>query len=424
MERTLHLLILGADRNLSAEVEQALPTTPGVRYVVQSEGDLRRGVEIARDREPALVVLDLAHGAAAVRDAAAEIVEGAANTVVIAAYRAESLEDPQAGALLIDVMRSRVRDFLRRPVSPPELADVLRRHLLHGAARGAATGRIVSFVSNKGGIGKSTLAVNTAALLAARHPGRVLLIDTSLQLGVCASMLDLEPEVGLADAARELYRLDGTLLRNLTIEHESGLRLLAAPVDAVAAAAVDEAAISRVLAVARRSFDYVVVDTFPMLDSVAVAILDVTDLAYVVTSGLVPVVHGVARFLDVLDRIGFAPARQRLVLNRCHPRFAGDLPSADVEQRLDRGFDHTLPFERRLFAAANTGRPYVLQASRWSSYRRAAARIVDEIESLPRTAVRSAEVLARPEESPAVVLRPVAPPGAQVTSPETQEVLR
>ena len=57
---------------------------------------------------------------------------------------------------------------------------------------------------------------------------------------------------------------------------------------------------------ARRSFRYVVIDTFPMLDSVLMSILDVTDVAFVVVQGMAPAVAGIARLLPVLE--GWATA--------------------------------------------------------------------------------------------------------------------
>jgi Flp pilus assembly CpaE family ATPase len=77
-------------------------------------------------------------------------------------------------------------------------------------SKAPSLGRIVAFESNKGGVGKSTLAVNIACGLAERHPDRVLLVDASFQMGACASMLDLQPPTSMADAHRERQRLDTT----------------------------------------------------------------------------------------------------------------------------------------------------------------------------------------------------------------------
>ena len=161
-------------------------------------------------------------------------------------------------------------------------------------------GRVVCFVSNKGGVGKSTTAVNAACGLALRHPGRVLLVDASLQMGVGASLLDLTPATSLLDVVREADRLDEILLRQLAAPHSSGLHLLAAPDDAVAASEIDDEIISRLVTLARRTYDFVIVDTFPMLDRAMVAVLDHSDRAYVVLENVVPTVLGGVKFLQVL----------------------------------------------------------------------------------------------------------------------------
>ena len=116
--------------------------------------------------------------------------------------------------------------------------------------------------------------------------------------------------------------------------HECGLRLLAAPVDAVEAQDVDEEGIARLVTLARRTFRFVVIDTFPLLDNILLSLLDVSDRLFVVLQGTVPDVVGTARFLEVLDRLGVAASRRRVVLNRNYPPHAGRLTAHDVEDRL------------------------------------------------------------------------------------------
>jgi pilus assembly protein CpaE len=215
-----------------------------------------------------------------------------------------------------------------------------------------------------------------------RHPGQVLLIDASLQLGICALMLDIVAQTTLTDAVREKERLDETLLRRLTQQHSSGVHLLAAPKDAVEAAEVDDASFARVLNIARRTFDYIVVDTFPMLDSLMLSLLDVADLVYMVMQGTVPNVVGAVRLLSVLDALGVPRERQRLVLNQNYSRFAGNLTPGDIQQRLGRELDYAFPYQKRLLVAANTGRPYILKSMRFFGFGREMSALVDEIEAL------------------------------------------
>jgi pilus assembly protein CpaE len=209
----------------------------------------------------------------------------------------------------------------------------------------------------------------------------VLLLDASLQMGVCAGLLDLKPERTLLDAVRERDRLDETLIRQLTVQHESGLHLLAAPADAVEAAEVDDEAMSRVLTLARRSFDYVLVDTFPLLDRVIMSILDVSDRGYVVMEATVPTVLGASRLLGVLGSIGFPPERQSLVLNR-YTRSTDNLQAPDVARRLGREIDHVIPYSKAIAIATNVGRPFVLSATTWWGAGRALYLLTQEVDAI------------------------------------------
>ena len=276
-----------------------------------------------------------------------------------------------------------MRDFLRRPLSATELRSVLDRLFAQAPADPSATrGRVVSFLSNKGGVGKSTLSVNVACALALRHPDEVLLIDTSLQGGPCALMLDLKATTSIVDAVRERDRLDATLLRHLAMKHATGLRLLAAPGDALEGAEVDDQAIARILNLARGSFKYVIVDTFPMLDSVATTILDFTDLAFVIAGGTAPAVAGIARLLPVLEGLGLPPSRQRLVLNYNYKPFLGNLRPSDIGYRLERTPDYVFPYDKRILVSMNTGSPQILHARWWQPFGRTINELVKDVDSV------------------------------------------
>jgi len=200
-------------------------------------------------------------------------------------------------------------------------------------------------------------------------------------MGVCATMLDLEPSLTLTDAARERDRLDEMLIRQLATPHSSGVHLLAAPPDAVVAAEVDDDLIARVLTLSRRAYDYVVVDTFPVFDGVAMAVVDSCDQAYVVLENVVPTLLGIVKLFGLLDAVGFPRSRQRIVINR-YVRHSGCLKPSDVALRLGRDVDHVVPYSRGLIAAANLGRPYV---GRGWGFTRCATRlneIVDDVLSI------------------------------------------
>ena len=103
---------------------------------------------------------------------------------------------------------------------------------------------------------------------------------------------------------------------------------------------MNEIALARAISIARRTYKWVIIDTFPMLDEVAMAALDLCDRVYVVTSGSVPTVRGVGGYLDLLTRVGVPADRIRILWNRSRPSFAGSLKAGDLEDTLGLSLIH------------------------------------------------------------------------------------
>jgi pilus assembly protein CpaE len=180
--------------------------------------------------------------------------------------------------------------------------------------------------------------------LALRHPDDVLLIDTSLQIGTCAMLLDLKPTTSIVDAIRERDRLDKTLLRHLTLRHGSGLRLLARP-STRSRGRGGRRGDRRIINMARRSFKYVVVDTLSDAGQRADddSRREPTPLRR--GAGWRPAVAGVARLLPVLEGLGFlspgsAGAELQLQAVSRQPQ------PATSRNRLQRTIDYVVPYER------------------------------------------------------------------------------
>ncbi len=392
METVLHILVVGKNPDLKQEFESALQGVSQYRCLTAYAQNFRQAEEFARNRRPNLICVELNGDLVDLREFTDDIVHMLPETAIAGLYHPNQFEaDHTESDLLLQGVRSHIQDFLRHPLSSIEVRQVFDRLCLGNTPHNShqSPGHIVSFISNKGGVGKSTISLNIACLLAVRHPGQVLLIDGSLQLGVCAVMLNLTPRTSIVDAIREKDRLDATLLRELAVPHDSGLSLLAAPSNAAEASEVDEEAMYRVLNLARRTFMFVIVDTFPMLDSVVMAILDLSKLTYIIMQGTAPNVIGTARLLPILEGLGCPLEHQRLVLNHNYRDFAANLTRAEIEERLAREFDYDFPYQKKILTAANLGEPYILQASRHFGFGRSAHQVVYEIERLLESPVSS-----------------------------------
>lgn len=377
-------VVVSTDPTLRDELQSAAQSMGDQQPRVRHVADQTELMQVVRSRPPGLVLVPFEDDHRHVAAIAAELQTAQPPIPVIGVFRPNGFAgNVSESAVLIAALRAGVKDFLRRPVSTTEFRTLLESVGDENTVRqdsGPGTfGRVVSFISNKGGVGKSTMSVNTAVGLALRHPGRVLLIDASLQMGVAASLLNLRPTATLADVAVERDRLDEVLLRQLATAHDSGLHVLPAPNDAIAAMEVDDTLLARVITLARRTYDYVVIDTFPMFDSVVVAALDLSDRAFVVVENVVPTLLGAVSLLEVLERIGFPQERQSIIINR-QQRIAGGLSLPDVADRFGRPIDFVLPFEKRVMVAANSGEPIAQHGGRLSGFCRVLQQVVSAVE--------------------------------------------
>jgi pilus assembly protein CpaE len=388
------VLIVGPDAALVAELRSAFQSLDDLSPVLRHVAEFRGAGEAARSWRPDVALVEMDANLDRLRNVAREIAAASPETCLVGVFRGDLLRAEESeSALLIQAIRLGVKDFVRRPISRRDLAELFGRLADQPTRAPAKIGKLVSFISNKGGVGKTTLATNTAVQLARKFPERVLLVDASLQMGLCAPLLGLRPRTTILDAARERQRLDETLIRQLATPHESGLDLLAATADAIEATEVDDEIVARALALARRTYDYVIVDTFPLFDRVVMSVLDVSDRTYIVTDNLVPTVLGLAKLLEVLGNLDYPADRQAVVVNRSL-RVLGSLNVGDIEARLGRDVAHHLPFEKRVVTAGNIGKPFILQPGWFSRACSGVRALAEEVSQLTPASTASTETFA------------------------------
>ncbi|HXZ32799.1 MAG TPA: hypothetical protein VEH30_10995 [Terriglobales bacterium] len=131
--------------------------------------------------------------------------------------------------VIVNAMRAGACEFIERPTTTTDLLEAFVR--LSASQRKShveeTRGKIFSVVNAKGGSGSTTVAVNLALALQAAH-GNTALVDLAY-LGHCALHLNLKPMFGVADAIRNLHRLDASLLESFMTRHGGGMQLLAGP---------------------------------------------------------------------------------------------------------------------------------------------------------------------------------------------------
>ena len=187
--------------------------------------------------------------------------------------------------LAVRYMRAGARELFTLPLDPSEVTAALERATQYCRAMRHTTraaGNVYVFLGSKGGCGVTTLASNFAISLAQESGRSTLLIDLVFPLGDAALNLGMSPQYSVANALQDLSRLDERFLESLVGKHGSGLSVLAAPGQLTQDDLSPEAA-DRLLGVARRSFDQVVIDAGTRVDLMNSSLFEKSSTVYLVT---------------------------------------------------------------------------------------------------------------------------------------------
>ena len=316
--QSLSIALFGPDEDRRSLAMVALDS-PAVADVREFT-DYPHGVEgIAEmlDREFDAVIVDLDCDPEAALELVEDICSHGSVTVMVFSESA----DPDQ---LVRCMRAGAREFLAFPLDP----EVIEEALVRASARRpqarrdkkSSIGRLLSFLSAKGGAGATMVACNFAVSLAKESGQRTLLIDLDLPLGDAALNLGITAEYSTIDALQAKERLDGRFLTQLLVKHSSGVWVLAAPGRFLQYDATTEA-IDWVLHVARQEFDNVVVDMGSKLDLMETTAYKEATTFYLVTQSSIPELRNSNRLVQQFFN-GQVP-RLEIVINRYESRTLG-----------------------------------------------------------------------------------------------------
>ena len=265
--------------------------------------------------------------------------------------------------LVLEAMRVGVRDVIDPDATDDEFREVLdrareRATRLTGTGTGGErreNGRTIVVASPKGGVGKSTVAVNIAIDLARVAPSQVVLVDLDLRFGDVATMLDLSPVHTIGDVFATRGGLDTLLLKTFLTAHSSGLWVVAAPESPAAADTVESQQVQQMLQVLAAQFRYVVVDTGSGLDEHTLAALEAATDAVFVSSLDVAGMRNMRKEIDLLATVGVMPGRQHLIVNLADRR--SGVRSDDVAAVVGLPVETVVPRSADVLLAANRGVP-------------------------------------------------------------------
>jgi pilus assembly protein CpaE len=215
-------------------------------------------------------------------------------------------------------------------------------------------GKLVSFMKSVGGVGTTALLTQLAigfTEIESKYGREVCLIDLDVQFGDAAFQLGLQPRFSLVDLLEAGTRLDGHLLRATTIEHSSGVRVIAAPVQMMPLEGVAGDHLLEIVETATREFGTVFVDLPTNWTNWSLSLVARSDLVILVTELTVAALNRARRQLDLL-KSQHLNVEVRIVVNRFDKAMARTVSVADANRVLGRDVSYTVANDFPLMRAA------------------------------------------------------------------------
>ncbi|MFV2065230.1 MAG: response regulator, partial [Chloroflexota bacterium] len=271
-------------------------------------------------------------------------------------------------------MLAGAREFLVKPFSSDELTASIRQVFIREKQKrsrmmipapggpsgsgegGSKDGKIVTLFAPKGGVGRTTLAVNLAVAMAGEQRQTVTLVDASFQFGDVGVLLNLNPKnKSIIDVVADTTTTDEDLVDTTLISHSTGIKVLLAPPSPEMAELITVDQVRRMMGRLRDTNDFTIVDLWPHFNDVSLALLDMSDVILTILTLEITNIKNIRLFLEVAEQLGYGD-RLKLVLNRADSAFG--IRVADVENSVGRKIDHQVVSDgRTVVYALNRGVP-------------------------------------------------------------------
>ena len=268
------------------------------------------------------------------------------------------------------LVRSGGADWVSSKAAAQEILDIIvrRRAGSEVTSEEGPSPVLVSFVPSAGGVGNSTLAIETAIQLKrskATASRRVCIVDLDFQTSHVCDYLDIEPRLQIQEISSTPERLDSQLFKVFISHHSSGVDVFASPRDKFDTCGLDFAALDALFGMISSHYDLILIDLPVSWFSWTSKIIAASGGIVVTGLNSIPCLRQIAETLTTVRQTSDIFGEIRVVVNKCERGLFGRVAR---RQHVESVLKHEKIFYVRNDDAAlesvNSGVPMALGASR------------------------------------------------------------
>jgi pilus assembly protein CpaE len=324
-------------KELWDEVHSTLQELPVRLLIEQHElGDLGEFLDKLERLRPEVMILEVMKLREPMEHVVGRIKASSVDPMVIALHNTAEPE------LILSALRAGAHEFLHPPLKTNLQQALERKSQERNKTRERLKqkGKVMGFLSAKGGCGATTIACHIAAQLG-RQDKHVLLADMDLDAGMVRFLMKTKSPYSVLDALNNLHRLDASYWNALISNGLPGLEIIAAPQALASKQQPNQEQMQNMLTFCRGQYDFSIIDLGRSLNLTAMNALEEIDETYLVTTLDVPALHQSKQIIQTLSGVGYGRERLRLVLNRMPQRL--DVTPDELEKMMSLPVFATLP---------------------------------------------------------------------------------
>lgn len=327
------------------------------------EGGVGQAIRtLALEPSPQILVVDLSGSEDPRADVAALSEVCLSGTLVIALGTVNDV------TLYRDLAAAGVYDYMVKPVAHQVIREAIinAEDALAAAQEVSDPGEqaqkreVITFVGARGGVGATTLAVNSSWYMAHTLKNNVGLLDLDLNFGTTALSFDLEPGRGLCDALDHPDRVDGLFIERAMIKESENLSILGAEAPLADPSYNDHSAIDHLFDELGRNFDMLIVDLPQRFLSSYKSVLERSSKVVVVADLSLASIRDTIRLLGFIREI--APDAQTLVVANKYGTQT-EVTKQNFEEAVECKIDALIPLDQRSAIAAARSAKTILQVA-------------------------------------------------------------
>jgi len=223
---------------------------------------------------------------------------------------------------------------------------------------------VIAILGGKGGVGKSTFAVNYAIATAIDTKTRVCLIDLDPRAcGDVGMILGVRPKKSLLDVGKHEGRFEPAHLPTYVAEHPSNVHYIPSVLEADQFANLEPDQVAKALAHLKTVYPIIVVDLGSDLEATTIKALESASLIYVLTMPELIVLHHTRRIIEKVQNLLFPSEMIKIIVNRFNPKKGILVPM--IQNNLKKPVISTIPDDEMTTVMAMTkAQPFIIAAPR------------------------------------------------------------